>query len=208
MFVIIKDKKTPPKELKDQIVTNQIWLCSTSSGWMDRWSFLLWTICFCSWYTEYRSRMTSASLRDKPGLLILDGHSSRENPIALEIFMACGINVLVLPGHTTHVLNLFDVGLTGPLKDKFGKNLNRLKNDTTMFSEASEQANLRKIVVQAFIDAWNMTCTKTNCIAAARAVGLKPINRQAVTSNPFVRALTASEQERYNRIQQRKPTAP
>ena len=37
------------------------------------------------------------------------------NPIALEILAAFGIRLLILPGHLTHIIQLFDVGLGGPL---------------------------------------------------------------------------------------------
>ena len=45
-----------------------------------------------------------------------------------------------------------------------------------MFTKPKEQANLRKIVVQAFVDAWDTTCTKTICAPAAREIGLHPID--------------------------------
>ena len=40
-------------------------------------------------------------------------------PIALELLAAFNIKVLVLPGHITHILQLFDVSLAAPFKRKY-----------------------------------------------------------------------------------------
>ena len=55
----------------------------------------------------------------RQGLLICDGHSSRENPLALQLLHSAKIRVIILPAHTTHVLQLFDVGLAAILKKRF-----------------------------------------------------------------------------------------
>ena len=203
LFIIIKNRKTLPQELKDLVYSGQIAVASTTTGWMDRWCFLIWCIHFVSWLTQYRSHLP-LSLRGKNLLLIMDGHSSRENPIALEYLKLYGIEVLILPGHCTHVLQLFDVGLAAPLKDKFTNNLLRALKDPRMYVYNAMSENIRRIVVEAFMNAWASTCTATNVASAARITGIHPVNRNAPRETGFLKDLTPEEVARQARIDARK----
>ena len=143
-------------------------------------------------------------MRNKNVLLILDGHTSRENPIALEYLKLYGVNVLILPGHCTHVLQLFDVGLAGPLKEKFTTILLRNLKDPKLYVHNLMAENIRKIVIQSFIDAWAITCTSVNVAAAARITGINPVDRSAPRNTGFLKDLTPDEQAKQERIEARK----
>lgn len=52
-------------------------------------------------------------LRGRRVLLLLDGHGSRRTAKAIRYLNAFGIDVLTFPGHSTHVLQPFDVGIAG-----------------------------------------------------------------------------------------------
>jgi hypothetical protein len=43
--------------------------------------------------------------------------------MVLMIFYLFNVNILVIPGHTTHVLQPFDVGIAAPLKTEFKQQL-------------------------------------------------------------------------------------
>jgi hypothetical protein len=58
-------------------------------------------------------------------LLIIDGHKTRLNLTAALIFWLSGIDVLALPTHSTHLLQLFDVAIAGPLKIAFKHEFDR-----------------------------------------------------------------------------------
>ena len=73
----------------------------------------------------YRQTL-QANIRSHRALLILDGHASRECPIGLLLLRNAKIDVLTLPGHTTHVTQMFDVILASPLKTEYTKLLNKL----------------------------------------------------------------------------------
>ena len=203
LFIVLKNRKTLPQELTDFAYSGQITLASTTSGWMDRWCFLLWCINLVSWLTSYRCNLPP-SLRNKSILLILDGHSSRENPIALEYLKLYNVEVLILPGHCTHVLQLFDVGLAGPLKEKFTQILLRNLKNEKMYTHDVMSENIRRIVIESFINAWVTTCTATNVAAAARITGINPVDRTAPRNTGFLKDLTPDELARQQRIEARK----
>ncbi len=203
LFIIIKDRQTMPHELKDLVDSGQVAIASTKSGWMDRWCFLLWSFHLVSWVVNYRQTLPS-NLREKKILLILDGHTSRENPIALEYLSCYNIEVLVLPGHCTHVLQLFDVGLAGALKEKFGIILQRNLKNPKMYTERVMAENVRKIVIESFLEAWNQVCNKHNCEAAARITGTYPVDPDAPRQTGFLKDLTAAEKARLDEMERRK----
>ena len=122
LFIILKELKNIPPEIKILAETEQIYLASSPNGWMDRWAFLLWTICFIHWVDGFRAKLPSR-IASLTGLLIMDGHTSRENPLALNLLRRKNFTVLILPAHCTHVLQLFDVGLASPMKKHFTQQL-------------------------------------------------------------------------------------
>lgn len=63
------------------------------------------------------------SIRNERMLLLVDGHLSRLNYLASIILTIFGIDLLVFPGHCSHLLQLFDVAVAGPLKVEFKKSL-------------------------------------------------------------------------------------
>ena len=142
--------------------------------------------------------------RFRMALLIIDGHSSRACPLALLLLRKASIDVLILPSHTTHVLQLFDVGLVSPLKTAFSplfwKVLKEAINNQQLPTNAPK---LRYSAVMGFLDAWKVTYTHKNCLSAAKAVGLYPFDLQAPKQSVFVRDLTQAEQNAFNKRQRR-----
>ena len=197
VLIILSNLKNLPEELKQFVNTGQIWVFSTSSGWMNRWAFTAWAFFFVIWYSNWISNHTE-TYRDQKGLLILDGHTSRESPLALQIFNTWNINVLVLPSHTTHVLQLFDVGLAGALKEKFTNNFFRYMKEKEYYVPGNNSATMRKMSITAFVDAWDAVCNRSNCASTAATVGLQPVDREAPKRNPYVRDLTMEENEIFN----------
>jgi hypothetical protein len=105
------------KELKSlKSLTNYIYLiffASSSSGWITGDLFLMFPIDFCAQSSVYRLSLPP-NLFEEPALLILAGHISRANITGLMIFCLINVDVLILPSPTTHVLQLFDVGIAFP----------------------------------------------------------------------------------------------
>jgi hypothetical protein len=88
---------------------------TTLTGWMNRNVFNCWAICFgCELSVD---RLTlPGEIRDEPVLLILDGQISRLNVTALTILDAWNRDVLCVTGHSTDVIQAFDVAIASPLK--------------------------------------------------------------------------------------------
>ena len=84
---------------------------SFSSGWQTRNTFLFWTINFINWISCYRLKLDE-KIRYNDALLILDGNILHENHWVIYLLKLFIINVLVLPPHTTHLLQMFDVVLS------------------------------------------------------------------------------------------------
>ena len=176
LFMILKNRKTMPKELAPLVATGQIWVAANQSGWMDRWCFALWAIHMIPWIARFKEEMGPTYSRNNP-LLIMDGHSSRTVPIALDLANNKDVRIFILPSHTSHVSQLFDVALASPLKRAFTDLFYQLINNGTnkvieRNGNENHAATLRKCAVEAFLQAWEITCTRTNCQAGAKEVAL------------------------------------
>ena len=131
--------------------------------------------------------------------LILDGHKSRINTMAIEPFVKNHINVLIIPAHCSHVCQPFDVGLASPFKRRikdFSQNPPSYIRE--MISKAPSQvAQQRILVVAAIINSWAQTAIPSNCYSSFHSCGIFPFNINKVLSNRFVRTSSESTRKRY-----------
>jgi hypothetical protein len=161
---------------------------SSSPGWITGDLFIMFALDFCAQLSLYRMSLPP-ELVDEPVLLILDGHGSRAKVTALMIFALFNVDVLILPGHTTHVLQALDVGVNSPLKVKFKELLAQGINE---FIEWVNQGNpskadtLRCRMVEAFLNAFHAVTTPGNLYSAFAATGFVPFNPIRAQESPFV----------------------
>ncbi|XP_066526699.1 uncharacterized protein [Hoplias malabaricus] len=115
--------------------------------------------------------------KERPLLLIFDGHKSHLAPEVIEAAKREDVVLLCLPPHCSHVLQPLDVGFFGPLKAEFAKmasNLCHFKNSyivnktvfAKVFCHPYQQLKDRDIVVEGF-----------------RKCGIFPLNPHAVDSS-------------------------
>lgn len=202
-FIILTETKKIPNELKEFCETNQIYLASSSNGYMTRELFLIWTFHFINFIQTYRSRF-SEDYQKLPVLLILDGHTSRENPMALELFRRFNIFVLIIPAHTSHILQMFDVGLGFPFKKAYTQNFDNYFSEINIDDEiSSKAAKIRLAVVKSIITAWKQASALSLTETAARKTGTYPVSKDEVLKSVFVHDLTPAEQKRYDERQAR-----
>ena len=201
---ILPDIQRLPNELLEFDESGRAWFASSPSGWMCRDIFFLWTIHFINWLSLYRQTLP-ATIRDQRALIILDGHSSRECPIALLLLRNAKVDVLVLPGHTTHVTQMFDVVLAAPLKTEYAKLLaKQLKINGIERGDKAQIAQKRRIAIYCFLSAWDRVCTLHHCTKAAAVCCYYPFKADAVASSIYVREFSEEEEQEYNeRIQAR-----
>ena len=197
-LVILNGLRNLPEELRMFNITDEVWLGSTTSGYMTKDMFVYWVICFINWLSKFRCTLPP-EIRENEALIILDGHTSRENPLAMCLLRKARVNVLVLPSHTTHVLQIFDVSIASPLK-RFFSNLfkKELKKAAKNDSFASNTARYRYACIVAFLSAWKAAATPSNCLAGAKATGVYPFDASAPRSSVFVRDLLPHEQQRFD----------
>ena len=118
LFIVLKELRNLPEELDEENRMGHVWFSSSPSRFMTRDLFVQWAIRFINWLSPFRSKLTP-DLRNQKALLIMDGHRSRENPLALMLFASNNIEVLILPSHVTHIMQMYNVCLASPMKSKF-----------------------------------------------------------------------------------------
>jgi hypothetical protein len=110
-FVIIPKLITLKPDISELMCSHDCWIISSADGWKTRETFFLWRVFFCHWIQQYRRDLRDAWMRESSILLIMDGHGFRGCPAALQLLKRFNIEVLILPSHSSHVLQMFYVGL-------------------------------------------------------------------------------------------------
>ena len=191
----IRIEKTPPElSLFDR--SGKAWIASSLKGYMTRDLFLVWAILFINWMSQYWLTI-DPHLRRQKALLILDAHLSRECPLAIYYLAIYNIDVLTLPAHTTHVLQLFDVGLASPMKKKFGDIFRSMLQEPNMFH--TNAAFYRFCAISSVISAWESVCTLINCQNSARKTGIFPCSVDSVINSDFVTVLNSDQIAKYQK---------
>ena len=196
LFIILPNSiQNLPTELNDFSNSGLALFASSSSGWMNAELFRVWCLCFINWLSLYRLKLPE-SIRNTRALLVLDGHPSRECPSALELMRRSGVNVLVLPSHTTHITQMFDICLAAPMKKCFSKTMIKLMKNATL-NNSTIIAKLRHAAIEAVITAWKGTCTFTLCKKAAAKAGYYPFDEEAAARSKYAIEHTAAEDEAF-----------
>lgn len=106
--LIILPLKHIPDDLPDELLVSFHWAGQTS-GWISRVTFhRFMTQVF---FPAIRERRKQFDLTDRWALLLLDGHSSRENPQMLEECLAEKILVKTYVSHASHMSQVLDRGI-------------------------------------------------------------------------------------------------
>ena len=114
--MLILDKvHSMPSELER--LTDYAVMATQKSGWMTYDLWLRYAIEFVHQVSHYRTSLPP-SLREQRITLISDGHASRNNVLAAKYLLDNKIDLVILPAHTSHCLQPFDVGLASSLKTR------------------------------------------------------------------------------------------
>jgi hypothetical protein len=193
-FVIFPKLNDLPPDLAQFDSSGKIWFVSSPKGWQSRNSFLIWCFHFINWLSSYRKRLRS-SIRHSRGLLISDGHSSRGCPAALQLLDGANIDLLIIPSHTSHVLQMFDLVLASPLKHYFTEMYIRMeREDLEVYSSIAARVRFHAMV--SLLDAWSKAASYHNCVKSAEATGIYPFKPEIVLANRFVHELNEREHTR------------
>ena len=179
MFLVLSNLRDLPASLAR--FSSRAWFGASSNGWMTRFLFLDWAICFCHWLEGYRSRL-GGSFLSAPAALILDGHTTRLNPAALWYFRLHNVRVIILPAHSSHITQPFDVGIATSFKNEFKRALSRL------FSQFDEPTadELRFVSILAAIEAHDNAVSILSAMGAFRRAGLRPLDPDELLNSTYV----------------------
>ena len=188
-FIVLQNLQKMPSEFEG--LKGTVVFSSSISGWMTKNLFFAWCVLFSHFISEYRLKLDK-SLQDKPVLLTMDGHRSRICLEGILYLRKFNIRLLILPSHMSHLIQAFDVALSGNLKTEFEKAilLSELYKNKILNTECNETARSysRQIMVYSLVEAWQKTSTFKNCQKAFEACGLKPLNKNKILESPFVPA--------------------
>jgi hypothetical protein len=120
-------------------------------------------------------------------LLIIDGHKTRLNLTAVLIFWLSGIDVLVLPAHSTHILHMFDATVAGALKTALKHELDQQISQFVKENHGHEDKAqcLRRILVERFLNGVHMGATPANIVSGFRATVVRPFNPMITLTSQF-----------------------
>ena len=169
------------------------YFASSSSGWMTKNLFRFYAITFVAELSLIRLRLPKP-LRDEPVLLFVDGHPSRWDFKANLIFWLFNVDVVTFPGHSSHLLQMFDVCIAAPLKAEFKKQV--VSGDFSELLSSHEQATfseyrklnlkaLRSVMIQSFLTASEKCCTTSNCRRSFAATGVAPLSPERVFESQY-----------------------
>lgn len=114
-LIILPNKKTMRYLGK---FTNHVYLASSSAGRMTKNLFsyyCLLLVCELSYYLQ----SLPDEIRNDRILLLVDGHPSRYNYEVALILYLFDIDLVLIPPHTSHLLQDFDMVISAPLKKYF-----------------------------------------------------------------------------------------
>ena len=193
-LIILKDKKT----MKNLESYNNCYFGSTKSGWINRRMFLWWSLLFICQLSYYRL-MLPKELQNQECLLLLDGHSSRLSYRSMLLFWIFHVDVVLIPGHCTHVLQPFDVGIASPLKVNY-KALICKKNFKEGNDNDFHRSAIRDAMISSFIDALHKTCTPGNISSSFAKAGVCPLDPGSPLQSQYVmkEALNVAKENWYS----------
>ena len=178
-----------PQELKsiDICSPDVAWFASSSRGYMNEQTYYIWAVLFTTWLSGYRAMFLPDNIKRSNILLLVDGAMVHKCPEALNLFVLHNVSVLVLPAHTTHLLQAFDVLLASFLKSNFKRFLIEEKQTQKFLRDKiTKAAYNRLILVRSFIRVWRCTATPEFCSRSFEVVGVFPLNPFRVLESPFV----------------------
>ena len=168
--MVIFKRKRMPDGLKDGVPSGSI-VVNNDSGWMDSDMFKRWLMHF---------QAHVGSTKDKPVLLILDGHASHtKNVDAITFARDNGIVMMSLPPHTTHKLQPLDCAFFKPLKSNYNQ-----AADKWMRNHPGRPITVYQIC-GLFGEAYVRSSTMSNALSGFAKCGIWPCNRNVFTDDDF-----------------------
>jgi hypothetical protein len=137
------------------------------------------------WLKRVFEPITRAKAAGRRRLLICDGHDSHISGNFISHCIQNLISILILPPHTSHLLQPLDVSVFGPLKK-------RLTAALSYLNEAQLQRIKKAEWLEAYVRARQEAITESNVHSAWRGAGLAPFSPHRVIRIIRLEALETS----------------
>ena len=186
-LLLLTQVKRLPQDLTGPDVdsTDICWFASTERGYMTERAFYIWAHLFVAWLSGYRAAVLPDEIKGANILLVMDGCHAHRCPEALRLFRMHNVTVLLLPSHTTHLLQPFDILIASSLKSHFRRFLFEEKKAIKQ-REMSKAARSRIVLVKAFLRAWKIAASPAMCTRSFEVAGFFPLCPSRVLESPFV----------------------
>ena len=139
----------------------------TESGWSNGNTFLTY---LNNHFLKYVQRCA-----DEPVLLILDGHRSHVNVPVLDWAKQHNVIVMILPAHTSHILQPLDVGCFGPMQRIYNSECHK-------FLRTSPASRITRYnVCQLACTAYTSGLSLNNLRSSFQKTGIFPFNKEQIS---------------------------
>jgi hypothetical protein len=160
---IFKGKNVLQNWIPDQ-VRNSWFFSANKKGWTSNLHGL-------EWLKRVFEPLTRTKANGQYRLLVCDGHDSHISGSFIAHCLQNRILLMILPPHTSHLLQPLDVAIFGPLKKRLTAALSHLNQ--------AQLVRIQKVEwMDAYIQARLDVCNYQNIISAWRGAGLFPFNPQ------------------------------
>lgn len=155
---------------------------ASSSGWME-------TAQFHEWFKKVFLPAVTDRLRTGPVILFVDGHNSHLAIELLGLARANNVTIYCLPPNTTHLLQPLDVGVFGPLKRVWRRQV----KDHKMHTHASR---ITKSVFPTLLSAlYEESVLPEHLVSGFRATGIHPLSHKAIKAERLEASATFAPDE-------------
>jgi hypothetical protein len=165
-YIIFKGKNLMTSWFPEHRPKGWMFACNTK-GWTNNYHGMQWIKHFES---ATQSKLQSP---EEYRLLICDGHDSHISSDFIAFCIQKRIHIILLPPHSSHLLQPLDVGIFSPLKRALSKQISRLVRTGI--------ARIQKVEwIECFIEARARSITKDNILSGWRGAGLFPENMHRI----------------------------
>ena len=140
----------------------------TESGWSNGNTFLK--------YLENHFLQYVQRCADEPVLLILDGHRSHVNVPVLDWAKQHNVILMILPAHTSHILQPLDVGCFGPMQRIYNSECHKF------LRRSPESRITRYNVCQLACTAYTSALSVNNLRSSFQKTGIFPFNKDQISN--------------------------
>jgi hypothetical protein len=160
-FVIVKGIHMR-EDLFDH-TTPHMTIVTSDKGWTSNEIAMVWL------RHHFEPQTRDPEDANAPRLLIVDGHESHCSIEFIEFCCDKNIFLLILPPHTTHLLQPLDKGIFGPLSQTYTQILDHHNRwDGRWIDKAT--------FIEYYVEARKTAITPVNILAAFKVIGIAPLN--------------------------------